>query len=215
MKINELIVEANINQQLSLYHPDSKTYRREKMPEFDPDDIMQRGTRVDRYSHSDVALDRVDDPSDMEKVEKNIDLDRLKALVHRHMKLLTQNERDVLIMRIWKSMDLVQVGKALGLSKEHIRQIESKALRKLKVPPVANTLRQHVVSLLDKSEPVDDVDVSDNAKAARTKGRIDGYYGNDAVDSAYFNNKELYNIYSSAYSTGQLLRRREQEKPSK
>lgn len=61
------------------------------------------------------------------------------------MEELTSRERDVIQMRFGldngKSYSLAQIGKVLDLSRERVRQIESKALQKLRQPKRRNRIR--------------------------------------------------------------------------
>jgi RNA polymerase sigma factor (sigma-70 family) len=128
--------EANPNQQLSLYNPDGTTYRQEKMPVPDPDDFHSETNprkRIDQLTHQDLynrtATDLVDP---IERAEQNIDKERLKDAIRASMSSLTSNETAVLNMRFWKDLTLAQTAKALNMSAGRIRQIEAKALRKLR-----------------------------------------------------------------------------------
>jgi RNA polymerase sigma factor (sigma-70 family) len=132
----EDLKEANPNQQLSLYRPDGTTYRGEKMPVLDPDDFHSDTNprkRVDQVTHQDLANRTATDLVDpIEKAEQNIDRERLKAAIRASMSSLTSNETAVLNMRFWKDLTLAQTAKALNTGPERIRQIEAKALRKLR-----------------------------------------------------------------------------------
>jgi RNA polymerase sigma factor (sigma-70 family) len=128
--------EANPAQQLSLYKPDGTTYRGEKMPGYDPDDFHSETnpkTRIDRLTHQDLSNRTATDLVDpIERAEQNIDKERLKDAIRASMSSLTSRETAVLNMRFWKDLTLAQTAKALNSSAERIRQIEAKALRKLR-----------------------------------------------------------------------------------
>ena len=128
--------EANPAQQIALYNPDGTTYRQEKMPVMDPDDFHSDTNprkRIDRLTHRDLSNRTATDLVDpIEKAEQNIDRERLKAAIRASMSSLTSNETAVLNMRFWKDLTLAQAAKALNTSPERIRQIEAKALRKLR-----------------------------------------------------------------------------------
>ena len=128
--------EANPAQQIALYNPDGTTYRQEKMPIMDPDDFHSDTNprkRIDRLTHQDLSNRTATDLVDpIEKAEQNIDRERLKAAIRASMSSLTSNETAVLNMRFWKDLTLAQTAKALNTGPERIRQIEAKALRKLR-----------------------------------------------------------------------------------
>ena len=132
----EDLKEANPNQQLSLYRPDGTTYRGEKMPVLDPNDFHSDTNprkRVDQVTHQDLANRTAPDLVDpIERTERKIDMDRLKNVIRANMKDLLSTETAVLNMRYWKDLTLEQTAQALGLTPERVRQIEAKALRKLR-----------------------------------------------------------------------------------
>ena len=72
----------------------------------------------------------------------------LREQVHNALDQLTQREREVLEMRFGladgQSHTLEEVGKAFGVTRERIRQIEAKALRKLRHPIRSRKLRDYL-----------------------------------------------------------------------
>jgi RNA polymerase nonessential primary-like sigma factor len=64
---------------------------------------------------------------------------------------LTSREREVILMRFGLSdghpYSLAEIGRALDLSRERVRQIESKALQKLRQPKRRNLIRDYLESL--------------------------------------------------------------------
>jgi RNA polymerase sigma factor (sigma-70 family) len=102
------------------YNPDGTTYRGSynKMPTLnDPNDIYNRAERV---PYKDPAGE-----------EPEID-NSIKQIIQNGLDRLTDDQRKVLILRFWYDMTLQQIGDRFDLSKDRIRQIEAKGLRRLR-----------------------------------------------------------------------------------
>jgi RNA polymerase sigma factor (sigma-70 family) len=102
------------------YNPDGTTYRGSynKMPTLnDPNDIYNRAERI---PYKDTAGE-----------EPEID-NSIKQIIQNGLDRLTDDQRKVLILRFWYDMTLQQIGDRFDLSKDRIRQIEAKGLRRLR-----------------------------------------------------------------------------------
>jgi RNA polymerase sigma factor (sigma-70 family) len=94
----------------------------------------------------------IDDPEplaipsedELEKLEATIDLNRLRAALKSTMSSLKPVERSVLTQRFFNDMSLAQVARLMSLTPERIRQIEAKALRKMRHPARADHLAPFV-----------------------------------------------------------------------
>lgn len=79
--------------------------------------------------------DNIEDPNSG-KPDRTVEMDQLKREIAESMEELTSRERKVISMRFGLDggpvLSLQKIGKAVGLSKERIRQIEKKAIRKIR-----------------------------------------------------------------------------------
>ena len=84
-------------------------------------------------------------PDEKNSLEEIISLGLLKEHLEKILGTLTERERDVLILRFGledgKERTLEEVGKFFNVTRERIRQIEAKALRKLRHPERLKKLR--------------------------------------------------------------------------
>lgn len=82
-----------------------------------------------------------------DELEDDLDHGMLKEELDKQLNSLSERERKVLIMRFGfddgKSKDLETVGRAFNVTRERIRQIEAKAIRKLRHPTRASNLREY------------------------------------------------------------------------
>ncbi len=117
MGITESTVEANPNQQISLYKPDGKTYRQQPMPSLEKDPVDDA------------------DPLDIlknEPYEIDFGKEELKRIISKNFEKLNDQQRKVLKARYWLGMTLDEISEKMKLSPERIRQIEARSLRTLR-----------------------------------------------------------------------------------
>lgn len=108
------------------YDPNTDTYRVDgvvDLPTLDePKDIQTVPLSKD-------IVKQIEVPSDG---EPNIDF-TLKRELNKIMDELSAKERQIIHMRYWKDMTLAEVAREMNVSPERIRQVEYKAIRKLKL----------------------------------------------------------------------------------
>lgn len=68
------------------------------------------------------------------------DLADIKRLINKSIELLTTRERLVIKMRFWEEMTLAEVGEKLSVTGPRVRDIEGKALRRLRAHSVRESL---------------------------------------------------------------------------
>jgi len=126
----------------------------------------------------------------------DLNKDELKKVMGKSIQDLSSREKQILHLRFAKDMTLDEIGKVLRVSRDRIRQIEQRALRKLRHPKRSNDLRPFLDNIQEGSvtvpakqlhdmvlELVNDIDYNDTktlAKIARVLGK-EVFYKNDRV----------------------------------
>lgn len=112
-------------------------------------------------------------------VVNNFTKDRMLGLEYA-LSTLSDNERKVIMCRFQKSMTLKSTGETMNLSTERIRQIEAKALRKLRHPLLVLYITKGYVNIekirsTAKRKPlyVEELNLSNRCKIALRRHRID------------------------------------------
>lgn len=79
-------------------------------------------------------IDDKDEPlyEDRATMEEKEQHDTLSTMIHRCLRLLPDNQREVLIGRFFNGEVLSQIGKRMGITKERVRQIEADSLIRFK-----------------------------------------------------------------------------------
>jgi RNA polymerase nonessential primary-like sigma factor len=89
--------------------------------------------------------------ADSTSPEESLTREALRRDLHQLLTDLTNRERDVIRMRFGladgQPYSLAEIGRALDLSRERVRQIEAKALQKLRQPKRRNRVRDYMESL--------------------------------------------------------------------
>ena len=130
--------ESNPNQQAALYNPDGATYRQQKMPHLDDDDPVNKAIGFDDVDDDDLSYDQ--------DLDKDASDSRMKKHIAKMLNTLNPTERQVIALRFGlgdkKDYTLEQVAEIIGVSRERARQIEAKALRKLRHPKRSGDVRE-------------------------------------------------------------------------
>jgi RNA polymerase sigma factor (sigma-70 family) len=118
--INQGVAEAHPNQQIARYKPDGTTYRgtANKMPTLDPEDPVHNATRFG--------------PEHDQSYEQDFDKEGLKRVAANAIASLPKIEQQIIKLHMWHGVSLDEIGKRLGVSQSRVRQIEEKALSKLR-----------------------------------------------------------------------------------
>lgn len=91
--------------------------------------------------------DSIPDPAAENKIAAIAEQDRKQRLyvaLEKTMAALPQTEREVLQARYYQGRTLEDVAKERGIGRERVRQIEAKALRRLRHPAFNRELRKHL-----------------------------------------------------------------------
>ena len=183
MKEEVQIDEAHPAQQISVYNPDSKTYRgsSNRIPNSKStsvSDIITKGKRVNFPSGS-------YEPDPLAGIKK----EQMEKLIKDALAALTEKEATILKARFGikpftKEMNLVQIGKVIDVTTERVRQIEAKALRKLKNPKRSGNLR-HMLKSYAEDTQIDEISMTKMAAYApkAVKSRNDAKAATHSADS--------------------------------
>ena len=135
MKIKEIVSELNMNQRMSLYHPDTRTYSSgsvtTRLPNADPEDIYSKSKPVYGVQHKDIAQHDADYEDPIAQSDKQMDQAKLKELVAKYIKQLAPKDRELVYMRFWQHMKFHQIGAKLGVTASYARIRLFKIIRKL------------------------------------------------------------------------------------
>lgn len=211
-KYKNKLAEANPNQQAALYNPNGKTYRGEKMPSLDnPADIYNKLTP---QSTDELDYDTVDEPNADES---------LKRFIKSKMDELAPYEQKILYARYWHDNTLAQCAKIFGVTPERIRQVEARALRRLKKDTLNTNLNaakpyaeinegvetpedeqkvkdfiQWSMKTLNMQQPHPKFDFSRDTKQAQKDHRT-GMHTPDGNILVYIENRNLIDIFRTIF----------------
>lgn len=111
-------------------------------------DVKSLETPIGESDHGEQSLLLDFIPSEGVNVEETCINETLKEELNKSMRVLTDREREVLSLRFGlndgQTRTLEEVGKQFGITRERIRQIEAKALRKLRKPKYSHNLKDYV-----------------------------------------------------------------------
>jgi RNA polymerase sigma factor (sigma-70 family) len=222
------VSEAHPNQQISRYNFDGETYRGEKMPSIDKDDILQRGQQVDYQpiygtepysSLFDKDANDNDDPADQQSLTK---------ILNQYLNQLPARFRQILTLRFYKGQTLEEIAQQFGLTAARIREIEAKALRMLAhkakqdnlkayLPAgraVKNETTNYKITNEDRERYVEELERAGYeivTEAATLCPECGGAAYADQMlaekqDACYHKVKSRYKVWPSAYASGALVR---------
>ena len=116
-------------------------------------------------TYSPVSLNRAineDDDSSMElediiSSDNNVESEVIELCIYRGLRneierTLTEKERFVIIRRFYHGETLECVGKKMGLTRERVRQLENKAIRKLRHPAATKRILSTGVYISDRKK---------------------------------------------------------------
>lgn len=143
MKISEILTEWTDSIRAKKYNPSGKTYGKDyenyKMPQLD-DPVMDKSV-----GFQDVDTDELMYEPDLDELPMSA---ALKSKIENSISSLSPRERAVITLRFGlgghEEHTLEKIGKRLGVQHERIRQIEARALRKLRLSFRSDPLRGHI-----------------------------------------------------------------------
>ena len=125
------------------------TYNNKKSFIYNAKHHINLDKRIYKYVYdisTDTKMDIHDDYNMYYTIDENINYEEMKRCIWDSLNTLTEREKEVLILRFGlidnSPRTLKEVGKNFFLQRERIRQIENKALKKLRHPTRAKQLRE-------------------------------------------------------------------------